>query len=353
MVTVMTMARAPATILVYVGLDRLGDGLMKLPFIRALRAAFPQSHITWLAGKGRSSFTGPLRPLSEGLIDEIIDDAGIGSNPRELFAVPLPQRRFDLVIDTQRRLLTTLIVRRIRADRFLSAAAGYAFSDVRPALRNVCKPASLSRQLLDLVELASGRTQERPIATALPEPLRARAAALLPDMPRYVGLAPGAGGRIKCWPLERFASVAHHVVAQGGVPVFLLGPEEAELKAVLTAQLPTALFPLQAIGDDPTPALTIALAGRLSAAVANDSGCGHLLAAGGTKLVSLFGPTPAAKFAPDAAHAIIIAAQDFGSSAMTAIPVAAVTRALDEILRPVTALLPASVEPAFAGAAPA
>jgi ADP-heptose:LPS heptosyltransferase len=349
----MTLARAPATILVYVGLDRLGDGLMKLPFIRALRAAFPQAHITWLAGKGRSIFDGPLRPLVDGLIDEIIDDAAIGSDPRELLAVPLAPRRFDLVIDTQRRLLTTLILRRIRAGHFLSAAAGYAFSDIRPGLRNARKRTSLGRQLLDLVELASGRTVEWQNAMVLPEPLRARAAALLPDMPFYVGLAPGAGGRIKCWPLERFVSVAHYVVAQGGVPVFLLGPEEAELQAGLAAQLPTALFPLQAIGNDPTPALTIVLAGRLSAAIANDSGCGHLLAAGGAKLVSLFGPTTAAKFAPTAAHAIIIAAQDFGSSAMTAIPVAAVTQALDEILRPETAPQPAAVVPALAGAAPA
>ena len=42
---------APATICVYVGLDLVGDGLMKLPFLRALRAAYPQARITWLAGK--------------------------------------------------------------------------------------------------------------------------------------------------------------------------------------------------------------------------------------------------------------------------------------------------------------
>ncbi|WP_232302628.1 hypothetical protein [Elstera litoralis] len=31
-----------ARVLVYVGLDLMGDGLMKLPFVRALRAAFPE-----------------------------------------------------------------------------------------------------------------------------------------------------------------------------------------------------------------------------------------------------------------------------------------------------------------------
>lgn len=348
----MTLARAPATILVYVGLDRLGDGLMKLPFIRALRAAFPQAHIIWLAGKGRSIFDGPLRPLIDGLIDEIIDDAAIGSDPSELLAVPLAPRRFDLVIDTQRRLLTTLILRRIRAGCFVSAAAGYAFSDIRPGLGNARKPAALGRQLLDLVELASGRPADRLAPLAVPATLHDRAAALLPEGPSYVGLAPGAGGRAKCWPLERFAALARHAAGHGTVPVFLLGPEEAALRAEL-ARIPTALFPLQDAGDDATPLLTIALAGRLSAAIANDSGCGHLLAAGGVKLVSLFGPTQAAKFAPLATRAIVVAAQDFGSAAMTAIPVTAVARALDDILRPETAALPAVAEPAFVGAAPA
>ena len=38
-------AKDPETILVYVGLDLMGDGLMKLPFVRALRnAGFTRHH---------------------------------------------------------------------------------------------------------------------------------------------------------------------------------------------------------------------------------------------------------------------------------------------------------------------
>ena len=97
------------SILVYVGLDLLGDGLIKLPFVRALRSAFPQAHITWLAGKGHSVFAGPLAPLVADLIDEVVDNAGIGDRPSQLLADPLAGsvlagRHFDLVIDSQRRL---------------------------------------------------------------------------------------------------------------------------------------------------------------------------------------------------------------------------------------------------------
>ena len=39
-------------ILVYVGLDLVGDGLMKLPFARLLRANWPDARVVWCAGKG-------------------------------------------------------------------------------------------------------------------------------------------------------------------------------------------------------------------------------------------------------------------------------------------------------------
>ena len=122
----------PETILVYVGLDRIGDGLMKLPFVRALRTAYPRARITWLAGKGRTAFADTLKPLVDGLIDEVIEEAGIGSAWSELLVRPLNGRRFDLVLDTQRRLVTSLVLRRIAHGRFISGCAGYLLSDVRP-----------------------------------------------------------------------------------------------------------------------------------------------------------------------------------------------------------------------------
>ena len=38
-------------VLVHVGLDRIGDGPLKLPFVRGLRRAFPNAQLTWFAGK--------------------------------------------------------------------------------------------------------------------------------------------------------------------------------------------------------------------------------------------------------------------------------------------------------------
>ncbi len=325
----MAASTAPGSILVYVGLDLIGDGLMKLPFARALRAAFPETRITWLAGKGKTVYAHALRPLVAGVIDEVIEDAGIGSRAGELLRRPLDGRSFDLVLDTQRRILTTLILRRIRHRIFISGAAGYRLSSRRPA--RTVKPPSMIRQLLDLVELASGRPAMPHDGPPLPAEILAVARGLLPEGPVYIGLAPGAGGRHKCWPLDSFVAVARQQIERGRAPVFILGPGETEWIAPLRAAVPTAQFPLQQI-DDPSPLVTIALAGRLAAAVANDSGGGHMMAAGGAPLVSLFGPTAPEKFAPLARRLIVIAARDFGGSAMGTIPVDAVTRAIEGLV---------------------
>jgi hypothetical protein len=126
-----------SSILVYVGLDLVGDALMKLPFVRALRATYPDARITWLAGKGKTAFAGPLAPLVVGQIDEVIESAGIGTHWHEVLRRPLPGRRFDLLIDTQRRVLTTLILRRIACGTFVSGAANFALSDLKPRGRSM------------------------------------------------------------------------------------------------------------------------------------------------------------------------------------------------------------------------
>ena len=76
-------APPPASVMVYVGLDRVGDGLLKLPFVRGLRHAFPAATITWVAGKETSVYASTLAPVVSGLLDEVIEKCGkAGGLPR-------------------------------------------------------------------------------------------------------------------------------------------------------------------------------------------------------------------------------------------------------------------------------
>jgi ADP-heptose:LPS heptosyltransferase len=319
---------AAKSVVVYVGLDLVGDGLMKLPFLRALRAAYPEAHVTWLAGQGKTVFAGVLAPLVAGLIDEVVEDAGIGKRWPELLCRPLAGRHFDLVIDTQRRVLTSLIVRRIHHGRFISAAAGWLLSDQRPP-NHRGKPPAMIRQMLDLIEVASG-APAKPAAPLTIEPaIVAEAERRLPGGKVYVGLAPGAGGRHKCWPLESYIALAMRQTSAERTPVILLGPDERDWEKDVRDAVPAAILPLREA--DP-PLLTIALGRRLAVAVANDSGTGHMLAAADIPLISLFGPTSPDKFAPLTARLSIIRAQDFGGDTMDAIPLSPVAEAVDRWL---------------------
>ncbi len=318
----------PATVLVYVGLDLVGDGVMKLPFLASVRRCFPAARVTWLAGEGKTVYADSLAPLVEGLIDEVIEEAGVGGSAWQLLRRPLAGRRFDLILDTQRRVLTSCIVKRIAHRRFISAAAGWRLSDATPP-DGPAKRASMIGQMLSLLDAATGRRVPPSPLPALDPAWLTTARQRLPDQGRYVGLAPGAGGRHKCWPLERFIALAGDLAGAGWQPVLLLGPAERDWEEQIRAALPTALLPLT--DQDPLP-LTIALATRLQAAVANDSGTGHLLAAAGIPLLSLFGPTAPEKFAPATVRLTIITAQQHGGSAMDAIPLAAVREALLELL---------------------
>ena len=331
-----TRQRPPvdARVLVYVGLDLMGDGLMKLPFVRALRAAFPDGEIIWLAGKGASAYKTALAPLVQGLITEVIDNADVGSHWMEILGRPLKDQSFDLVIDTQSRMLTTLVLKRIKTRFFISGAADFSLSTIKPG-KGYARPDAMCGRLLDLLHLAIAEPPDPLAPLPLAPEIADLAGRLLPQGYRYIAFAPGAGGKQKIWPLQNYVTVARSLTANGYVPVWFLGPEEATWVDDIAANVPGSLFPLQHSAARPLKYradLTIAAASFCEVGLSNDCGGGHLLAAAGIPLISLFGPTDPRKFAPMAVDGLVIRAQDFGGEAMDKIPPQVVLQALSTLL---------------------
>ena len=321
------------SVLVYVGLDRIGDSLLKLPFVRGLREAFPGAHITWVAGKDTSVYAGNMSPFVKGLLDEVIENAGIGLSPKELLRRPLNSRYFDIIFDTQRVALATLVLCRIRHGQFISPFGNFFLSSRKPP-SGYKFPQSMQRQMLDLLEIATDQKIKTPntLPLQLEPSLLPATQQLLPEGPTYVGLLPGSGGKPKCWPLRKFIQLAQIQTVAGRVPVFLLGPQEKQWRPEIAAVVPEAIFPLQDGNHKDElkhePQWTIALSKRIAVSVSNDSGAGHMCAVGGQPLVSLFGRTSPAKFKPMTPKLTIIKAQDYGGREMHFIPVDAVDSAV-------------------------
>lgn len=315
----------------------IGDGLFKLSFLQECRRRFPDAHISWIAGLGGSVFADALAPMVEGLIDEVVENAGIGTVGQLIApSPPLSGRRFDLVLDTQRNTLRTLCARRIRHGIFLASTGGFWFSDIRPP-----DPSAFPRSLLGQFSFMLDLVSQAPAGT--PEPIRpapadaARAAELLPSGPIHVGFAPGAGDPTKAWPLENFLKLATAQERAGRVPVFILGPTEMAWRDRIQSAVPGAVFPPTVSDPDAPetlagPGLVIALGQRMTAALANDSGAGHMLALAQVPLVSLYSKADPRKYVLNVPRLTIIDSKSYGGPDPALIPFDVVAEALEILL---------------------
>jgi heptosyltransferase-2 len=110
---------------------------------------------------------------------------------------------------------------------------------------------------------------------------------------KVVALCPGAVGPGKRWPETSYAGLARRLAGEGLAVWVLGGPGEKEIARIITGD---GQFARDLTGDDLRNAI-LALAAA-DAAVSNDSGLLHVVAAIGTPAVGLFGPTSAWHWAP-------------------------------------------------------
>jgi ADP-heptose:LPS heptosyltransferase len=311
--------------------ESLGDAFYKLHLLRALRRAYPQERITWIVSESDSPFRTSMARMAAPLIDTLIVNAKLrrpwvaamkrlGDLPR--FGLVLDHRSNNAVIAAARFLLA--------ADVYQAATPGYFFCRYRPP---GMRPRHKLARLFSLLEAATGCPAEGEGEIELPDDTLRQAAALLPPGRSYVAIAPGASGPQRYWPLDRQIKLAGWIASQGHQPVVLLGPMERGIYQQLRRALPAALFP----GCSDTAMLSdidlwLGLGRRMRAAVSNDTGTGHLLAAAGIPLLSLFGPTDPRVWRPVSAKGKVIWARDYGGHEMARIPFEDVKAALAGML---------------------
>lgn len=325
---------AKKKILIYVGLDLLGDALIKIPLVQSIRSRFPNAKITWLAGKGKTVFSNSLRFISNNLIDEVLEDQNIGSRVIELFKPPKIKERFDIIIDTQKRVLTTLILKKLNTELFISQAASFFFSDVRPAEKSKI---NLTKQLFSLGQLIGTSNRLRvPNIEANKNTKELIKKIFHKTLQKRVAICPGSSVKWKCWPLKNYIKIAKYLNSKKLTPVFFLGPDELKYYGQLKREAPFSIFPLQSrLIKNPTPAHTYFLSKQSLFGIANDSGCGHLLSVSDIPMITLFGPTKASKFQPcNSKINIPIEAHQFSNShKIENIPVSIVKDSINKLLQ--------------------
>jgi ADP-heptose:LPS heptosyltransferase len=311
----------------------VGDGLLKLPTINAFGNVSPPWQVTWVTGKNPSIFSRHFRPLVETSLHRVLEQTGIGQRWVEGFSTLGENSFFDSILCTESKLKPTLVLKRIPHHRFVSPAFGFRFSSAVPKLDQF--PSGVSERFNFLCGFAIDQRIEQDCTVTLPRKFEMAARSRLPDGKRYVGFCPGAGGVAKRWPLDRYLALARKAIGIGAMPVFFVGPEEADMVSLIKRGVPEALMPeidLSKFNDGVSgPLLTIALARKLALGVSNDAGGGHLLAAGGRPQIRLYKSSHGIKFKSPYGYQESISAENHGLRRISDIPVEIVWDKLLEV----------------------
>lgn len=293
----------------------VGDAIMALPALRAVRGRFPDAEVSILA---RPYVTDIYRDqqICEHLIN--YDPQGIhaGFSGRERLATELRARRFEVALLLQNAFDAAWLVWRAGIPKRI----GYA-RDGRSFLLTNAVPVPAPGEIpphekfyyLELLRRA-GWLDSLPdvsfIAMCVPDEKKLRAAEFLVRSgarPNAVRIAIGASasyGSAKCWPPSRFAEVANRLQAQGDADVILFGtPSETAVSNAIAAELrraPIDLTGKTAIADLP------ALLSQCHLFIGNDSGAMHVAAAVGLPVVAVFGPTDPHGTAPVTSRCTVV-----------------------------------------------
>ena len=269
----------------------VGDAIMALPALRAVRTRFSEAEITILA-----------RPYVAFIYknQQVCDNMMFVDHKRDMVG-EIRAQKFDIALLLQNAFEAAWFAWRAG----IPERIGYA-RDGRSLLLTravpVPKPGEIPSHeqyyYLELLRRAGwldSLPNESFIRFSVAEEDRRRAEEFLRSngvKPGSFRIAIGAGasyGSAKCWPPARFAELANRLQAQSGADVILFGTRaEAAVSSAIAAGMhraPIDLTGKTAINDLP------ALLSQCHLFIGNDSGAMHVAAAVGLPVVAVFGPT--------------------------------------------------------------
>ncbi len=306
----------PSTILL-LRLERIGDLVMTIGAIEAVRVAAPNARVELVVG----SWNEPLARLIPGIDRVETLDAAWLARGREAAgwramlaaACRWRARRFDLAINFEGDIRSNLLLWITGARRRI----GFAMAGGGPLLTDRVRydPGShVAANAMRAVEIAFGNVRAGALPAArgarlqLPPASRERAAGLIGGTHEgpLVGIHASGGREVKQWDPVCFAKLAARLSASHSARILLTGSTaDRRLVDCLKAALPSGVAPIDLCGDLDLITLA-AVMERLTVLVTGDTGPMHLAAAVGTPMVALFGPSDPTRWGPLAPSARVI-----------------------------------------------
>jgi heptosyltransferase-2 len=290
----------------------LGDAVMSLPAIRAIRGVFPQAHLAVVAKPWVADLY-----AREKSIDRVIPYTAKTFGDKRAFAARLRRERVDGAILLQNAFDAALmawmagIPERIGYRR---DGRGFLLTRAIP----VPEPGDIPRHerfyYLELLRRA-GMLERFPTVPAIAldgaDAARECGAQRLREMGIHappVGISPGAAyGNAKRWLPERFAEVAARLGSAHETAVLVFGSAaERPLCEAVAAGIRAAGTEARNLAGETSLLEFIDLAAACRVFVTNDSGAMHIASALGVPTVAVFGATDDSTTGPTALNARIV-----------------------------------------------
>jgi heptosyltransferase II len=278
----------------------VGDAILALPALRAVRNKFPEAHIGIVA---RPYVADIYR--DQAICDELIpyDPKGEhrGWKGRERLAEELRARKIDVALLLQNAFDAAWLAWRAGVPQRIGYARdgrSFLLTKAIPLPKAGEIPAHEKFYYLELLRRAGwidSLQDDAHIALRVPDEARRRAAQAILQAgarPSVLRVAVGAGasyGSAKCWPPDRFAKALNQTLSGRDADVILFGTSgESAVSSAIASELrraPVDFTGKTAIADLP------ALLSHCHLFLGNDSGAMHVAAAVGLPVVAVFGPT--------------------------------------------------------------
>jgi len=275
----------------------LGDAVMSLPAMRAIRYIFPHAHISVVARPWVADLYS-----REKSIDRVIPyTAQQGLNPTRQFAARLRDERFDGAILLQNAFDAALMAWLARIPERIGYnrdARGLLLTQAVP----VPEPGDIPRHerfyYLELLRRAGMLESFPPTAPILLDGIEAARDSGLAHLsglgltPPVVGISPGAAyGNAKRWLPDRFADVAQRFAGSAGCVLVFGSSSERDLAEAVASRLDSAGVSACNLAGGTTLREFIDLAAACRIFLTNDSGAMHVASALGVPTVAVFGAT--------------------------------------------------------------